>query len=116
MKNENVLYQIKQNQQTDLFQKYEEEKIDFKNDIKYASKVDFNVDDSVFSSSLCKSRKDSKKYKAKLISESFTNVQQLKVGQTFTKSWTFTNNGNEPWPIDARLVFSNGVEMGEKEK
>jgi hypothetical protein len=56
---------------------------------------------------------EAKPPKAKFISESFGDKQVVEVGKEFTKTWTFRNDGDEPWPADTKFVFINGAEFGE---
>ncbi len=53
------------------------------------------------------------KYSAKLIAESQKDVMLVEGGSSFTKSWTFLNNGDVSWPLDTRFKFYNGAIIGE---
>eukprot|EP01083_Nonionella_stella_P123098 370708_1 len=39
----------------------------------------------------------------------------VKPGEPLTKTWTLSNNGNEPWPVGTKLVHWNGVRFGAYE-
>ena len=31
------------------------------------------------------------------------------------KTWTFRNDGTEPWPVDTKFIFTNGDQFGPTE-
>lgn len=43
-------------------------------------------------------RKEKVTYKAKFIKESFGDKFTVEAAKSFTKTWTFRNDGDEPWP------------------
>ena len=51
-------------------------------------------------------------YCARFVKESFPDKYEVQPGQTYTKSWTFRNNGKTEWADDVILCQSSGDDMG----
>jgi len=52
------------------------------------------------------------KHSARFIRENIGDQHAVACGETFTKEWTFRNDGEQAWPMQATLIKTNGDDLG----
>lgn len=52
------------------------------------------------------------KHSARFIKENFGDQYTVACGETFTKEWTFRNDGEQAWPMEATFIKTNGDDFG----
>ena len=51
-------------------------------------------------------------FNARFVRENFGDREKMGAGAQFIKSWTFRNNGETDWPLDALFIQTNGDNLG----
>jgi len=50
-------------------------------------------------------------YNARFVKENFGDRHKVAPNEAFIKEWTFRNNGDHEWPVDAFFIQTNGDDL-----